>query len=172
MKRLLLWLPLAVFALFVAAVASRLADPVQRPVVSKLVGQRMPGFNLTPAVPDRPGVASAGGGPRLVNIFASWCIPCIAEAPQLLALQRAGVRIEGIAVRDKPEDLARFLREHGNPFAAVGADADGRVQVALGSAGVPETFVVDRQGIIRHQHLGVIDRSDVPELLRRLERLR
>lgn len=172
MRRLLIWLPFLAFALFVGLVATRLANPVRRPIASRLVGQALPPFVLPAAVPGRPGVASAGAEPRLLNIFASWCIPCIAEAPQLLALQRAGVRIEGIAIRDKPEDLAEFLGEHGNPFAAIGADGAGKVQVALGSAGVPETFVVDRRGIIRHQHVGVIDEADLPDLLRRLEALK
>ena len=101
----------------------------------------------------RPGLASVaprGSGPRLINIFASWCLPCRVEAPQLAELQRRGVAIEGIAVRDRPEDLAGFLATYGDPFRAIGADNDRRVQLALGSAGVPETFIVGPDGTIRH----------------------
>ena len=71
--------------------------------------------------------------------------------------------IDGIAVRDRPEDLQRFLASYGNPFQAIGADADRRVQLDLGSAGVPETFVIDGQGIIRHQHIGAISPQDMPD---------
>src|ERR1043165_5122674 len=112
MKRLILWVPLGLFALFLAAVASRLYAPSQPNIPSALVGQPVPDFALPPGAADRPGLASADlrrGRPRLVNIFASWCLPCRVEAPQLAELSRRGVPIVGIAVRDRPEDLARFL---------------------------------------------------------------
>ena len=72
--------------------------------------------------------------------------------------------IEGIAVRDRPQDLAGFLAAYGDPFRSIGADNDRRVQLALGSAGVPETFVIDGRGIIRHQHIGAINPQDVPAI--------
>jgi cytochrome c biogenesis protein CcmG, thiol:disulfide interchange protein DsbE len=166
-RRLILWVPLVVFAVFLAFVAIGLYAPTERTVPSQLIGEPVPDFALQPALPGRPGLSSAtlrSGEPRVVNIFASWCIPCRAEAPQLDALARHGVPIDGIAVRDRPQDLAGFLASWGDPFQAIGADNDRRVQIALGSAGVPETFVIDGQGVIRHQHIGAINPEDVPTI--------
>lgn len=168
MRRWILWLPLAAFLLFLFVVASGLLRPQGEHVVrSRLIGQPLPDFVLAPNLPDRPGLSTTSlrtGEPHLVNIFASWCAPCRIEAPQLEALRRRGIPIDGIAVRDRPEDLARFLASFGDPFRSIGADTDRRVQIELGSAGVPETFIVDGNGIIRHQHVGVIDAADVDEI--------
>lgn len=166
MRRLLLFAPLAVLALFVVAVSWRLMSPPSTEVASRLVGQPLPALTLPPQSPDRPGISAAGGGPRLVNLFASWCVPCIAEVPLLTELQRGGIVIDGIAVKDRPEATAAFLADYGNPYRAIGADPDQRAQIALGAAGVPETFIVDRQGIIRFQHIGPIAASDLPALRR------
>jgi cytochrome c biogenesis protein CcmG/thiol:disulfide interchange protein DsbE len=168
MKRLILWLPLGLFVLFLAVVAFRLGGEQDSSIRSRMVGKPMPDFALGEAVPGHPPLTSADlkkGGPRLVNIFGSWCIPCRVESPQLMALKARGVPIDAIAVRDKPEDLARFLAQHGDPFERIGDDPRSQVQFALGSAGVPETFVVDGKGIIRHQHVGAITDADVPKLL-------
>ena len=157
--RPILWLPLAVFVLFVAVFAWRLGSGQDNVIRSRMVGQPMPQFALKPALAGRPGLATAdlkAGRPRLVNVFASWCIPCAVEAPQLLELKRRGVPIDAVAVRDKPEDVARFLARYGDPFDRIGDDPASRVQFALGSSGVPETFVVDGRGVIRHQHIGDI----------------
>ena len=108
------------------------------------------------------------GQPKLLNVFASWCVPCIAEAPQLAALEREGANITGIAIRDRQEDVEVFLERHGNPFSRIGADDLSEVQLSLGSSGVPETFVVDGNGIITYQHIGDIRESDVPVLLEKL----
>ena len=168
-------LPLAVLLLFVGAVAWRLAVPRDDRVPSKLEGQPLPAFALPAALPARPGLASselAQGKPRLVNIFASWCVPCIAEAPMLMELKRQGVPIDAIAIRDRPQAVAAFLARHGDPFKRIGADRDSRVQIALGSSGVPETFVVDGGGIIRAQHIGPITPADVATLRRAWEAAR
>ncbi|RHW17060.1 DsbE family thiol:disulfide interchange protein [Sphingomonas gilva] len=173
MRRWALWLPLAFFAVVLAVVGYGLVRPPDEPLRSHLVGQRLPAFSLPAALPGRPTVTGAATGePRLINIFASWCVPCIAEAPQLLQLEAAGARIDAIAIRDTPADIARFLDRHGDPFAAIGRDDASKVQLALGSAGVPETFVVDGNGVIRHQHLGNITEEDVPVLLAELEKAR
>ena len=169
------FLPLAVLLLFVGAVAWRLAVPRDDRVASKLEGQPVPLFALPAALPAKPGLASsdlARGQPRLVNIFASWCVPCIAEAPMLIELKRQGVPIDAIAIRDRPEAIAAFLTAHGDPFDRIGADRDSRVQIALGSSGVPETFVVDGAGIIRAQHIGPITVADVALLRRAWEAAR
>jgi len=173
--RPLLWVPLTVFLVFLGFVAVGLYAPAERTIQSALVGQPVPEFSLAPAAPGRPGLSTASlrrGSPRVVNIFASWCIPCRVEAPQLAALAERGVPIDGIAVRDRPEDLQGFLASYGNPFQAIGADVDRRVQLTLGSAGVPETFVVDGRGIIRHQHIGAINPQDVAGIVAAYEAAR
>lgn len=175
MSRTIRFVPLAVLLLFLAAVAWRLLNPPSEVVTSKLAGKPVPAFTLDPALPGRSGLMSkdlATGQPRMVNIFASWCVPCAAEAPQLLALKQAGVSIDAVAVRDRSEDIARFLAEHGDPFERIGTDPESRVQLALGSAGVPETFIVDGRGTILYQHVGPIEPADVPTLLREMEAAR
>lgn len=175
MSRTLRFLPVLVVVLIVGTFVWRLANPADPVVRSQLVGEPIPEFELPPAVPGKPGLSSAdlrGGEPRLVNIFASWCIPCRVEAPVLDQLARRGVPIDAIAIRDRPEDVAAFLQEHGDPFQRIGADDTSRVQLALGSSGVPETFVVDGRGIIRYQHVGPIAPADVPAILSKLEQAR
>ena len=168
MRRLIMWAPLVVFVSFLILVAFRLAGGRDDTVRSRLIGKPVPEFSLKPALAGRPGLSTAdlkGGGPRLVNVFGSWCIPCAVEAPQLLELERRGVPIDAIAVRDRPEDVARFLARHGDPFRRIGDDPQSAVQLTLGSSGVPETFVVDSTGVIRHQHIGEIRAEHLPEIL-------
>jgi cytochrome c biogenesis protein CcmG/thiol:disulfide interchange protein DsbE len=105
-----------------------------------------------------------------LNIFASWCVPCIAEAPVLENLRRQGIAIDGIAVRDRPDELAMFLQSNGNPFQRIGADYNSSVQLALGSTGVPESFVVDGRGVIRYQHIGPIEQSHVARIRSEVEK--
>ncbi|MDB5688729.1 MAG: periplasmic protein thiol--disulfide oxidoreductase DsbE [Sphingomonas bacterium] len=166
--RLILWAPLVLFLIFAGLFASGLIRPSSSTIRSKLIGQPLPEFALPAALPGRPSVSRAAftsGKPRLLNIFASWCVPCAAESPQLLQLRQAGVEIDAIAVRDRSEDVAGFLQRWGDPYAAIGSDSDSSVQLALGSSGVPETFVIDGKGIIRHQHIGDIRPADVPDIL-------
>jgi cytochrome c biogenesis protein CcmG/thiol:disulfide interchange protein DsbE len=156
-----------VFACFLVLVGFRLSRGRDDEVRSHLVGKPVPEFALKPAVPGRPGLGTADlktGGPRLVNVFGSWCIPCAVESPQLLELERRGVPIDAIAVRDRPEDVARFLVRYGDPFQRIGDDPRSAVQLALGSSGVPETFVVDGKGVIRYQHIGVVHADAVPKI--------
>jgi cytochrome c biogenesis protein CcmG/thiol:disulfide interchange protein DsbE len=170
-----LWVPLLLFAGFLALAAYMLTKPKDEFVESRMVGKELPYFALRPAVPDRPGLASAdfkARSPRLLNIFASWCLPCIAEARQLELLAAQGVEIDGIAIRDRPEDVAAFLARHGNPYRRIGADDLSEVQLALGSSGAPETFVIDKDGQIAYQHIGDIRPEHVPRLLEKLEDLR
>jgi cytochrome c biogenesis protein CcmG/thiol:disulfide interchange protein DsbE len=175
MRRLILWLPLGLFAAFIVTVAVGLYAPSERTIRSRLIGQPLPQFALPAALPGRGSVTSADyarGQPRVVNVFASWCVPCMAEAPQLLEIARRGVPVDAIAIRDRPQDIAAFLDRWGDPFRNIGLDRDSRVQMALGSSGVPETFVVDGRGIIRHQHLGVITEADIPGLVAAYEAAR
>lgn len=148
-------------------------DP--RGVPSALIGKPAPDFALPPLEgADRPGLAAAdlrGERPVLVNFFASWCVPCVIEHPQLMRLAREGVPVLGIAYKDKPADSLGFLRRHGNPFARLGVDQPGRVAIDWGLYGVPETYLVDKAGIIRWRWAGpltdeVLDNQLLP-LLRR-----
>ena len=170
-----LWVPLILFAAIAALAGFMLTQPKDEFVESQMVGKPLPEFDLRPAAQDRPGVTLANfqdGKPKLLNVWASWCLPCIAEAPQLEALEKRGVEIIGIAIRDRPADVANFLARYGNPYSRVGSDDLSEVQLEIGSSGVPETFVIDGEGIIRHQHIGDIRESDVPMLLEKLEEAR
>ena len=168
MKRWLIWLPFIAFAAVLWIAAEGLLSPGERVIRSKLIDKPLPQFELQPMLPDKPGVSSASfgkGEPRLLNVFASWCVPCIAEAPQLMAIKRAGVRIDAIAIRDKPDAIQRFLRANGDPYATIGDDRTSRVQLSLGSSGVPETFLIDGRGRIVRQHVGDIRENEVAELI-------
>lgn len=129
-------------------------DP--RGVPSMLIGKRVPAFSL-------PGIAGAGLSdadlhappqPLLVNFFASWCVPCVQEAPVLMSLHRAGIDLFGIAYKDQDPAVTAFLARQGDPFTRIAADAPGRVAIDWGVTGVPETFLLDRQGIVRWHFAG------------------
>ncbi|MCY7271313.1 MAG: redoxin family protein [Sphingomonas bacterium] len=168
MKRLLLWVPVVAFVAVIAVLASGLFTPADRAVRSAMIGQPLPQFALNAIVAGKPGLASADfgkGQPRLLNVFASWCAPCIAEAPILMQLKAAGVKIDGVAIRDTEPALRAFLARNGDPFERIGGDKESRIQFALGSSGVPESFVIDGRGRIVHQHIGDIKADDVPAIL-------
>jgi cytochrome c biogenesis protein CcmG/thiol:disulfide interchange protein DsbE len=172
-SRLYLWVPLALFAFFAGVAGYMLTQEKDQFVESAMIGQPLPDFTLEAAYPGLPGASKAdfaGSKPRLLNIWASWCLPCIAEAPQLEALKAQGVEIVGIAIRDRPEDVANFLGRYGNPYTRIGGDPISEVQLAVGSSGVPETFVIDSKGVIRYQHIGDIREGDVSTLLAELEK--
>ena len=173
MKMLRFWVPLVALAGFLALSGYMLTKPKSEFVESRMIGQSLPYFALPAAVPDRPGLSNkdfATGKPRLLNIFASWCLPCAAEAPHLAELAARGADITGVAIRDRPEDVAAFLARHGNPFTRIGQDPGGRMMLAFGASGVPETYVVDGRGVIRYQHLGEIRPEHVDLLLAELEK--
>jgi cytochrome c biogenesis protein CcmG, thiol:disulfide interchange protein DsbE len=166
-----LWIPLAVFAFFGGLAIYGLTQPKDEFVRSHMVGQKLPAFDMPSATPGIDGLSNthfSDGKPRLLNIFASWCIPCREEAPQLEALKSSGVEIHGIALRDKPADVAAFLNQYGNPFTRIGSDQDMRIQLALGSSGVPETYVIGGDGTILYQHIGDIRAEHVTMLLSKI----
>ena len=172
MRRWTLWVPLAIFLAVVALAAWRLTGTGETVVKSALVGKPLPAFTLPAMVEGKPGLSRgdlATGKPRLLNVFASWCVPCIAEAPQLMKLKAAGVEIDAVAIKDSPEAVKAFLSRHGDPYARIGNDYDRIVQIGIGSSGVPETFVIDGQGRVAAQHIGDIRTEDVPKLLKALE---
>ncbi|MCK8785841.1 DsbE family thiol:disulfide interchange protein [Roseomonas sp. NAR14] len=143
---------------------------------SQLLGKAPPAFELPPlAESGLPGVASAdlrgGAAPVLVNFWASWCVPCIIEHPQLMRLKADGVTLLGINYKDRPADAAAFLQRRGNPFARLGRDEPGRVAIDWGVYGVPETYLIDRQGKVRWRWPGPVTpevlAGDLQPLLRR-----
>ena len=172
MSRAARFAPLALLLVLLAGLVWRLATPSSTTVPSKMEGKPVPAFDLGPALGAKPALSSrdfASGRPKLLNVFASWCVPCITEVRVLADLRRQGVAIDGIAVRDRPEDLAAFLARNGDPYERIGSDDQSSTQIALGSSGVPESFIVDGRGIIRYQHIGPIETSDVPMILSKLE---
>lgn len=161
-RRLLMLLPLASAAAAGAgfwAVLMRMQkgnyDPHSLP--SMLVGKKLPTFAL-PGQPPSAGFSNldvaASRRPALVNFFASWCIPCIEEAPTLMQLKQQGVSIWGIAYKDKPDAAAEFLEQHGDPYVRVARDDAGRAAIDFGLYGVPETYVVDPGGVVRLRWAG------------------
>jgi cytochrome c biogenesis protein CcmG/thiol:disulfide interchange protein DsbE len=168
MRRLLFALPLLAFAAIAAWFAAGLArDPNVLP--SALLDREMPGFAL-PALAgtDAPALSDQAirGRVALVNVFASWCIPCRAEHPALLRLAKEGVAVWGISYKDKPEDARRFLADLGMPYQRLGVDAEGRTFIDFGAYGVPETFIVDAEGRIRFRMPGPITPASEEEKFR------
>jgi cytochrome c biogenesis protein CcmG/thiol:disulfide interchange protein DsbE len=131
---------------------------------SALIDKPVPAFELAPLREGSPGLSSAeltAPGVKLVNVWASWCAPCRAEHPQLMALAEGGVTLYGINYKDEPANAIAFLDEMGDPFARIGADSTGRIGIDFGVYGVPETFVVDGRGTIVYRHVGPITRADL-----------
>ena len=143
---------------------------------SALIDRPAPPMTLEPLLPDLPGldVAALRGEVVLVNIFASWCPPCQIEHPVFMRLARdKAVPIWGINYKDKPEDAAAWLRRLGNPYRGIGVDPTGRNAIEWGNYGVPETFVLDREGRIRHRFVGPVTEDAWRTTLRPIvERLR
>lgn len=175
-KRWITWVPLGLAALLLGMMLYGLDDSSQQQAIaSQWIDKPLPAFDLPPATEGVTGLSSkdlASGQPRILNIFASWCIPCAAEAPALEKLKQAGVTIDAIAIRDRPEDVARFLSKHGNPYARIGSDMTSSVQIAIGSSGVPESFLIDGNGVVREQIQGVIVESDIPRIVAKLDAMK
>ena len=176
MRYLLFALPLIALVALVAVFAFSIdRDPGL--VRSVLIDKPAPVFSMQ-EVPELgvPGFDTEGlkGDVTVVNVFASWCIPCRDEHPLLVALKEVtGVRLFGINQADAPENARAFLAELGNPYDAVGADRDRRVSIDWGVYGVPETFVVDARGVITFKHVGPLTPDTVEtELLPAIEKAR
>lgn len=171
MKRLLAFLPLIVLvvlaALFIGWSLKR--DPQFKP--DALVGKPLPANLVAPLEGGAPVPLNAVvRGPALVNVFASWCPPCRQENAELLRLEAQGVRIVGMAWKDKPDNTRAFLTELGDPFALILTDPDGKAGVDLGVSGAPETFAVDADGKVVAKHSGPLMPGDAERLLGALER--
>lgn len=167
MKRWAAAVPLIVL---VAAVALfglyALKRPTARVTPDAMVGKALPQVALAglDGAPARP-LAATAEGPALVNVFASWCVPCAVEQPELMRLKGEGVRIVGVAYKDKPVASQTFLDRLGDPFAVVLQDPQGLGGIELGISGVPETFAVDRRGVIVAKHAGPMTRADALRLV-------
>jgi cytochrome c biogenesis protein CcmG/thiol:disulfide interchange protein DsbE len=161
--------PAVVLAALVVLFAAGLQrDPTRVP--SPLIGKPAPVFQLPTLDGATLGVAQLAGRPVLVNFWASWCTPCLQEHPLLMELSRAGVTIIGLNYKDDPEAARQWLARHGDPFTQIAQDRDGRVGLDWGVYGVPETFVLDAHGVIRHKQIGPMTRAawdqDIAALVR------
>lgn len=164
-------LPVALFLGVFAVFALGLRDDPSL-VPSPLIGKPVPVFDLPPVEGRSLGLSSRDlrGRVSLVNVFASWCVSCREEHSLLLQLRQSGiVPIEGLDYKDRPADAARWLAAIGDPYTRIGADTDGRAAIDWGVYGVPETFVVDRRGIIAYKQIGpvtpaILERTILPML--------
>jgi len=158
MKRLLYLAPLIVVLVIVGYFASGLTrDPHELP--SALIDRPFPAVDLPPIIGHEKGFATAdlAGQVALVNIFASWCVPCKVEHPLLMAHAKGGgIPIYGIAWKDDPVATTQLLEQDGDPYRLVGADRSGRAAIDLGVTGAPETYLVDKAGRIRYKQIGPI----------------
>ena len=165
MKIRLALLPLLATAALVALLARGLQRDAHAEPTSPLIGKPAPALAL-----ERLDAATAPeplqGQVWVLNVFASWCGPCRAEMPVLGDLaQQSGVRVIGLDYRDTPELGLAFLKRHGNPYALTWRDPEGRGSLAWGVTGVPETFVIDRRGIVRMRHTGPVTAEDLNQRL-------
>jgi cytochrome c biogenesis protein CcmG/thiol:disulfide interchange protein DsbE len=173
--RLRYGLPIIVFAVLALVLSWALnRDPSTIP--SALIGQPVPHFTLSPVKGRTLGLSSADltGEVSLVNVFASWCVECRAEHPLLLRMKAdAVVPIHGLNYKDSPDDAARWLNTFGDPYMRTGADLNGRVAIDWGVYGVPESFVVAKDGRIAHKQIGPISPENLENtilpLIRRLQ---
>ncbi len=166
---LLAFVPLVVFLALAGLLLARLFSGDASVLPSALIGKPVPTFALAPVTGiDKPGLATADlaqGGVTLVNVFASWCVPCRQEAPALDQLQRQGLRIVGIAYKDAPADTRRFLNQVGDPYQKVGVDQSGRTGIDFGVYGVPETYVIDGKGTIEAKIVGPLTEDNIKDQL-------
>jgi cytochrome c biogenesis protein CcmG/thiol:disulfide interchange protein DsbE len=175
-RPLFVFIPLLLFAALVALFFIRLYSGDASLLPSALIGRQVPAFVL-PAVeglPDKQGFSDADlrqGKVTLVNVFASWCVPCHQEHELIMRLSAdssfggMGVRLFGIAYKDDPQNIRRFLAEGGDPFARIGADRKGRVAIDWGVYGVPETFVVKGNGTIVYRFVGPVTEDAYKETI-------
>jgi len=169
-----LW-PLAIFTVIAMFLGVGLTlNP--REIPSPLIGKPVPEFRLEPVKGRTLGLASSDlrGEVSIVNVFASWCVECRAEHPLWMQIRSEGsIPLHGLNYKDRPEDAARWLDELGDPYTRTGADLNGRVGIDWGVYGVPETFVVDKHGMIRHKLIGAVTRKALDEkvlpLVRKLQ---
>lgn len=176
MRRLLFLLPVFVFAALVAYFGSQLGeDPSLLP--STFIDKPFPEITTAPLKEAKPGLATSDlvGGVHVVNVWASWCIPCRAEHPLINRLaEEAGVPVHGLNYKDTREAAIAWLDELGDPYTRIGFDATGRVGIDLGVYGVPETYIIGPDGHIRFKRVGPITpqimQEDIMPLIKGLQK--
>jgi cytochrome c biogenesis protein CcmG/thiol:disulfide interchange protein DsbE len=164
MRRFLFIAPVLLFvglAVYFATPLLRGIDPSVIP--SPLIDKPVPSFDLPPLPGYQKGLSTADlkGQVQIVNIFASWCVPCRAEAPALMALKQMNIPIRGIDQKDRPEDALEYLKELGDPYVSIGMDIDRKVSIDWGAYGAPETFIIDAEGRIRYKQAAPITQDDI-----------
>jgi cytochrome c biogenesis protein CcmG/thiol:disulfide interchange protein DsbE len=173
-RRLLALLPLVVVLILGALFFARLFAGDSSRIPSALIGKSAPPIDLA-GLAGAPGLADAdlrNGHVSIVNVFGSWCLPCHAEHETLMALAAdkslaaRGVALYGVAQRDEPENLRRFLGAKGDPYAKIGLDQNGRVSIDWGVYGVPETFIVKGDGTIAYKFIGPMDPETLAKVVR------
>jgi len=174
-RRVVVLLPLAVFLALAALFYVRLGAGDASRIPSALIGREAPATDLPPVAglerdgKQIPGIAMADfkGAVTVLNVWASWCVPCHDEAPLLMQLARdSRIRVVGINYKDQADNARRFLGRYGNPFAASGADANGRAAIEWGVYGVPETFIVGRDGKITYKLVGPITPDNIQQVMK------
>ncbi|MBT6116792.1 MAG: DsbE family thiol:disulfide interchange protein [Rhodospirillaceae bacterium] len=176
MRQAIYLLPLVLFLLLAGTIGwfmtkNEIEDRDTQALPSVLIDQPAPQFDLPPLAGIAPGLARAdlGGRPALVNFFASWCLPCRAEHPILMALAEEGaVAIYGVNYKDPEADARDWLEALGNRYERIGIDATGRTAIEWGVYGVPETFVIDAKGRVRYRHVGPVLERDMERTIRPL----
>jgi DsbE subfamily thiol:disulfide oxidoreductase len=167
MRRLLFLTPILLFIIIGTFLWRGLyGDPSIIPSV--LIDKPAPGFDLPPAFPGIRGISSAdiAGKVVLINFFASWCIPCHAEHPFLADVAKTGsLVIIGVDYKDRPDELRAWLDRDGNPYQAIGSDSEGRAGIDFGVSGVPESYLIDKQGRIRYKQIGPFDGNMLAQTL-------
>jgi cytochrome c biogenesis protein CcmG/thiol:disulfide interchange protein DsbE len=174
-RRVLVLLPLAVFLALAGLFFVRLGAGDASRIPSALIGREAPATELPPVAglerdgKPIPGIATADfkSAVTVLNVWASWCVPCHDEAPLLLQLARdSRIRVVGINYKDQADNARRFLGRYGNPFAASGADANGRAAIEWGVYGVPETFIVGRDGKVAYKLVGPITPDNIERVMK------
>jgi cytochrome c biogenesis protein CcmG/thiol:disulfide interchange protein DsbE len=173
-RRLSYAIPVVVFAALALMLGSAL-DRNPQEISSALIDKPVPQFSLSPVQGRTLGLSNGDlvGEVSLVNVFASWCVACKQEHPLFMRMKADGiVPIHGLNYKDKPDHAAKWLDTLGDPYTRTGADLDGRVAIDWGVYGVPETFVITKDGRIAHKHIGpltpeALDGTILP-LIRRL----
>jgi cytochrome c biogenesis protein CcmG/thiol:disulfide interchange protein DsbE len=155
MKRLLLLVPLVLFLLVAAFLFRGLfLDPAELP--SALIGKPLPAFSLPAVESERTLTRQDFQGPALVNVWGTWCVACRDEHPVLNQLKAQGVTVYGVNYKDDNAAARKWLAEFGNPYRLGVRDEQGSLGIDLGVYGAPETFVIDRRGVIRHKVVGIL----------------
>ena len=166
-RRLLFLIPAALFLLLVGFFVYRLAlierGNMPNAIPSVMIGKSVPVFDLPSLFDGKPRVTSADlkGRVTLVSVFASWCLECRGDHPYLADIKKAGIALVGINYKDKPEEARSWLEKVGNPYDRIASDRDGRVAIDFGVYGVPESYLIDKNGVIRFKQTGALTVEDI-----------